>query len=78
MTQMMRLLGRRWLWGIAGAAATVYLLRRSQNKRSYRSKALTNFTTEDAMRMGRNALDTAIQAGKTVAATTARAVARRN
>lgn len=75
---MMRLLGKRWLWGVAGAVATVYLLRRSQAKRTYQNSGLNNFMSEDTLRMGRNAWDTAVRAGKTLAESTAKAVARRN
>jgi len=68
------LLSRRWVWGILGAAATAYLMRRS--KQAGPRRVLARSRAFDASRWGRSAIDTAMRAGRSVAESTMRALAR--
>lgn len=71
---MIRMMRGRWFWGVVGALATAYFLRRPRGNQA----GIRSMTSADAYRMGRTALDNVYRAGRSVAQNTARAVSRRN
>lgn len=78
MTAMFRMFRGRWFWSIAGIVAASYLLRRSRRSPVEALRYTTDrFSADDVARVGRYALDVAVQAGRTIADGAAKALSRR-
>lgn len=58
----MRLLRGRWLWGVLGAIATTYLIRRSRSDGHYRVSNGTGRTVQSAVRTGRSFIGQTVKA----------------
>lgn len=73
---MMRMMRGRWFWGLMGAAATMYFVRRYQSGRRARLAPVNGLSSAEAYEMGQNVWQAVVDAGRAIAESTARAVAR--